>query len=79
MFTLGAPRYNGDEMTDTKLMADAGGAKASNNPRTMPHFVAVIHPFVEQDLRADSRVSQAWSYSDINRLYNYEAGEWNRY
>lgn len=77
LFNLGAPRYNGDEMTDTKIMADAGGSKASNNPRIMPHFVSVVHPFVAADLRQDSRVSQAWSYSDINRLYNYEAGEWN--
>jgi N4-gp56 family major capsid protein len=77
MYNLGAPRYNGDEMTDTKLKADAGGAKASSNPRTMPHYVSVMHPFVAADLRQDSKVSQAWSYSDINRLYNFEAGEWN--
>jgi N4-gp56 family major capsid protein len=77
MFNLGAPRYNGDEMTDTKLQADAGGARASSNPRTMPHYVAVCHPFVAADLKQDSRVSQAWSYSDINRIYNYEVGEWN--
>jgi len=77
MYNLGAPRYNGDEMTDTKLKADAGGAKASANPRTMPHYVSVMHPFVAADLRQDSKVSQAWSYSDINRLYNFEAGEWN--
>ena len=31
--TLGAPRYMGDEITDMKLEADAGGAKASRNPR----------------------------------------------
>ena len=31
--TLGAPRFMGDEMTDTKLEADAGGARASSNPR----------------------------------------------
>ena len=77
LFTLGAPRYMGDEMTDTKLEADAGGARASNNPRAMPHYVAVIHPFVAGDLRENSSINQAWSYSDINRLYNYEIGEWS--
>src|SRR6516164_8604698 len=77
LFTLGAPRYMGDEMTDTKLEADAGGARASNNPRAMPHYVAVIHPFVAGDLRENSAINQAWSYSDINRLYNYEIGEWS--
>jgi hypothetical protein len=77
LFNLGAPRYMGDEMTDTKLEADAGGAKASNNPRQMPHFTSIIHPFVAADLRQNSQVQTAWSYSDINRLYNFEAGEFN--
>ncbi len=77
MFNLGAPRYMGDEMTDTKLDADAGGAKASSNPRAMPHYVSIIHPFVAADFRQNSAVTTAWSYSDINRLYNFEAGEWN--
>jgi hypothetical protein len=67
----------GDEMTDTKLEADAGGAKASNNPRQMPHYTSIIHPFVAADLRQNSQVQTAWSYSDINRLYNFEAGEFN--
>jgi len=74
--TLGAPRYNGDEMTDTKLEADAGGAKASSDPRGMPHYVALIHPLVVGDFRQNSSVVQAWTYSDLNRLYNYEVGEW---
>jgi N4-gp56 family major capsid protein len=77
LFNLGAPRYMGDEMTDTKLEADAGGAKASNNPRQMPHYTSIIHPFVAADLRQNSQVQTAWSYSDINRLYNFEAGEFN--
>lgn len=74
--TLGAPRFMGDEMTDTKLEADAGGAKASNNPRGMPHYTAIMHPLVAQDMRSNSTVVTAWSYSDINRLYNFELGEW---
>jgi N4-gp56 family major capsid protein len=77
LFTLGAPRFMGDEMTDTKLDADAGGAKASNNPRTMPHYTALIHPFAAADLRQNSQVQTAWAYSDINRIYNFEAGEFN--
>lgn len=76
LFTLGAPRYMGDEMTDTKLAADAGGAKASANPRQMPHYVSIMHPLVAQDMRENSTVVTAWSYSDLNRLYNYEVGEW---
>jgi N4-gp56 family major capsid protein len=77
LVTLGAPRYMGDEMTDTKLEADAGGAKASSNPRSMPHYACVIHPFVAGDLRENQPIQYAWSQSDINRLYNYELGEWS--
>ncbi len=73
---LGAPRYMGDEMTDTKIDADAGGAKASSNPRAMPHYVAIMSPLVAGDFGENSTVVTAWSYSDINRLYNYELGEW---
>lgn len=76
LFTLGAPRYMGDEMTNTKIAADAGGAKASSSPRSMPHYTAIMHPLVVQDMRENSSIVQAWSYSDINRLYNYEIGEW---
>src|SRR3974377_1106342 len=77
LVTLGTPRYSGDEMTDTKIAADSGGAKASSNPRAMPHYVCVMHPFVAGDLRENSQINTAWSYSDINRLYNYEIGEWS--
>lgn len=76
MFNLGAPRYMGDEQTDTKIQAQAGGANASANPRRMPHYVSIMHPFPAADLAENSTISTAWSYSDINRLYNYEVGEW---
>ena len=74
--TLGAPRYMGDEQTDTKIDAEAGGARASENPRRMPHYTAVIHPLCAEDMRENTTVATAWSYSDINRLYNFELGEW---
>jgi N4-gp56 family major capsid protein len=76
LFTLGAPRYMGDEITDTKLEANDGGAPASDSPRKMPHYVSLMHPLVAQDMRENSTIVTAWSYSDINRLYNYEVGEW---
>lgn len=74
--TLGAPRYMGDEQTDTKTSAEAGGARASANPRQMPHYVSVMHTLVTQDMRENTTINNAWSYSDINRLYNAEVGEW---
>jgi N4-gp56 family major capsid protein len=75
--TLGAPRFMGDEQTDTKIEADAGGKRASENPRAMPHYAALIHTLVVADFRQNPTVITAWSYSDLNRLYNYEAGEWS--
>jgi N4-gp56 family major capsid protein len=75
--TLGAPRYNGDERTDMKIEAQSGGSKASSNPRSNPHYVSLIHPLVSADFRQNADVRTAWSYSDINRLYNAEAGEWS--
>jgi N4-gp56 family major capsid protein len=75
--TLGAPRYSGDEMTDTRLEADAGGAKASSNPRGMPHYTAVMHTLPVADMRENPTINQAWTFSDLNRLYNYELGEWS--
>ncbi|MEK6591562.1 MAG: N4-gp56 family major capsid protein [Pseudomonadota bacterium] len=75
--TLGAPRFMGDEQTDTKLEADAGGARASDNPRGMPHYTAICHTLVVGDWSQNSTVVLARTYSDLNRLYNYEIGEWS--
>ena len=74
--TIGAPRFMGDEMTDTKIAAEAGGARASANPRGMPHYVGICHTLVTADWSQNATVVLARSYSDLNRLYNYEIGEW---
>lgn len=76
LMTIGAPRYMGDELTDTVFEADGGGSGAGDNPRTQPHYVSVMHPFVMGDLYKDGTIVTALSYSEINRLYNYEFGEW---
>jgi hypothetical protein len=73
----GAPRFMGDEQTDEKLDAEGGGSRASENPRKAPHYTAIISWMVAGDLRSNSTIVTAWSYSDINRLYNMEVGEYN--
>lgn len=75
--TLGAPRFMGDERTDMKIEAQSGGSKAGKDPRSNPHYVTLCHTLVEQDLRQASVIVTAWSYSDVNKLYNYEVGDWN--
>lgn len=74
--TIGAPRFMGDEQTNEMKGVDEGGGRASDNPRAMPHYAAIVHTNVVGDFRTNSTVSTAWSYSDTNRLYNYEIGEW---
>lgn len=73
--TLGAPRFMGDEQTDKWEEAESGGARASNDPRGMPHYAAIIHDLCEQDVCENSTFVLASSYSDINKLYNSEVGE----
>ena len=73
--TLGAPRFMGGEQTSTKLEAESGGARASSDPRGMPHYTAVVHDLASQDLRENSTFVTASAYSDINKLYNSEIGE----
>lgn len=75
--TVGAPRFMGDKDEDTKVQMDGEGpARASKPPLQNPHYVAIMHPLPTQDMRENSVISNAWSYSDINRLYNMEVGEW---
>jgi N4-gp56 family major capsid protein len=73
--TFGAPLFNGDERVD--MMEDANAYKnMSKKPSAMPHYVALVHPLVTQDLRQNATIATAWSYSDIDRLYNNDIGEW---
>lgn len=70
--TVGAPKFGAKDFEDDKLELDTvrGGGK------NKPHYVSVIHPLVEQDLRSNTTMSLAWSYSDLEVLYNMEVGVW---
>jgi N4-gp56 family major capsid protein len=71
--TYGAPRFNGDERED--MMIEAGAYRdPSKSPAVMQHYVGIIHPLPAQDMRENALVNTAWSYSDVNRLYNNELG-----
>lgn len=73
--TIGAPEFMGQANEDEKVTAGKP-SMASKDPRGFQHYVAVMHPLVEQDMRNNSTIVTAWSYSDINKLYNNELGEW---
>jgi N4-gp56 family major capsid protein len=66
----GAPKFG--EPDSESYEVDAAAKKGTTNP----HYVAIVHPSSAQDMRENSTVSTAWSYSDINRLYTNELGEW---
>jgi N4-gp56 family major capsid protein len=75
MLTYGAPQFMGDERED--MMLEAGAYKdMSKSPAVMEHYVALIHPLPVQDMRENAQVNTAWSFGDINRLYNNDLGDY---
>jgi N4-gp56 family major capsid protein len=74
--TLGARAYRSTGGADEKMKA-ASGAKGVS-VANQPHFIAVIHPNVESDMRENPTIVTAWSYSDIAKLYNSEIGQWSQ-
>jgi N4-gp56 family major capsid protein len=74
--TNGARPYRSMTGADEKIKAASGPKGVS--VASQPHFIGVIHPCVESDLRENSTVVTAWSYSDIAKLYNSEIGQWSQ-
>lgn len=74
LLTYGVPRYMGDERAD--MMIEAGKNRPSRAPAAIQHYVSLIHPLASQDMRENATISTAWSYSEVNRLYNNELGPW---
>lgn len=73
--TIGAPEYLGQRAEDEKVTANKPSL-SSKDPRGFQHYVGIMHTLVEQDLGENPGITLAWSYSDINRLYNNEIGTW---
>lgn len=74
LLTYGAPRFMGDERED--MMIEAGKSRPSRAPAAIQHYVGLIHPLAAQDMRENATIATAWSYSEVNRLYNNELGPW---
>ena len=70
--TIGAPRFMGTEVEDEKMDLDT--VRGGKSALVEPHYIGLTHPLVIQDLRSNTTIATAWSYSDINRLYNWEVG-----
>ncbi len=73
---LGAPFYNGQVTPNVSRSIETGATNSEKGPRNSEHFVAICSPFVEQDLRQNTTIADAWARSDITRLYINEIGYW---
>lgn len=71
---LGAPFYNGQLEPDVRRSIDHGPRASEKGPMTADHYVCIVPVLVEQDLRQNPQIVQAWSYSDVTRLYINEIG-----
>jgi N4-gp56 family major capsid protein len=73
---LGAPLWSG-QTGETVIRSIEHNAQASSaKPMTHEHYVSVGSPLVFNDFATNPTVVQAWSYSDVTRLYINEAGYW---
>ena len=73
---LGAPAFSGQTGETVQRGIDRGARQSEKGPFNTEHYVAIGDPRPLQDLRSNSTVVQAWSYSDVTRLYINELGYW---
>lgn len=74
--TLGAYMFGGASGAHDTKSIEEGPRKARAQPGSHEHYVAVAHPIPLNDFANNSTVQLAWSYSDINKLYINEVGQW---
>ena len=72
---IGAYKWMGTEDVNPKINPHKD-ADASSRKMPSPHYIVVCHEFVAGDLRMQQSFITASSYSDINKLYNSEVGQW---
>lgn len=78
----GAPFFNGPMGEDIRKDIRQGGMRGGGAdwkaaPQTNPHYVAVGRTMPLGDLRQNPIVTNAWSFSQVDSLYNSEAGFWS--
>src|SRR5215469_1321850 len=73
---LGAPLWSGQTGETVVRGIDHNASASSRGPMTHEHYVSIGSPLVFNDFAMNPTVVQAWSYSDVTRLYINEAGYW---
>ena len=71
----GAPMFNGPMEPDVK--EDIRTLRQGKNTASAPHYVAVGVQMAIADLRQNPAITNAWSFSQIDSLYNNEVGQWS--
>ena len=73
---LGAPAWSGQTGETVQRSIDYNPRQSEKGPWNTEHYVGVGDPRPLSDLASDPTVVQAWSYSDVTRLYINEVGYW---
>jgi N4-gp56 family major capsid protein len=72
--TMGAYEFDGnDDVNPHPTEQTAEGSRSIKSA----HWIVVMHPNVASDIRSgDPKFTQASAYSDVNKLYGNEVGQW---
>lgn len=73
LYNIGVPMFGGPKEDDINIDGTSK-PKDEGNYKARPHYIAVMHPFVEQDFRENPQVQTAWSRSDVDKLYGNSLG-----
>lgn len=73
---LGAPLWAGQTGETVQRNIEHNARASAKEPMTHEHYVAIGNTLVFNDFASNPTVVQAWSYSDVHRLYINEAGYW---
>jgi N4-gp56 family major capsid protein len=74
----GAPSWLGPDETNVRRGIEDGPNKADMKPMAAAHYVAVGSPLmISGDFYNNATVQNAWSRSDVNKLYINEVGYWS--
>jgi N4-gp56 family major capsid protein len=73
---LGAPAWSGQTGETVQRSIDYNPRQSEKGPWNTEHYVGVGDPRPLSDLASDPTVVQAWSFSDVTRLYINEVGYW---
>lgn len=71
----GALKFMGPSEPDEKR--DMKALRQGRETPTLPHYIGVGREMPLGDLRQNATISNAWSFSQIDSLYNSEVGQWS--